>query len=251
MEAKNFFKKQLENSSIDRLLSLADTVLHKLEWLFFPINFQGNCDDGTEDLHVIYERLAERDANFCRPTRSTEFASMGAADFVRNLLLGSFEEADAIGMYRKRWLPIEQAASAVAKRQTHGGVASILELMLEAFLAAQTENSSTIRKQRQTAVGGHLYARFRQWLEAALAADETLDTETAKVARVLCRLQDFAVPHIDTMDSSIAKACMQSSSQSSRLPMPVPQMGKKRCPQCSFSNHRSAPVCTCCMMLFS
>jgi len=73
------------------LNSLADVVLHKLEWLFFPISVNGVFeDDGTEDLQLIFERLAIRDATFCKPSRATEFASMGAADFVRNLLLGSF-----------------------------------------------------------------------------------------------------------------------------------------------------------------
>jgi len=254
MEAKNFFRKQLENCSVDCLLSLADAVLHKLEWLFFPLNLDGDHADGTEDLHIIYERLAERDSTWCKPTRSMEFASMGAADFVRNLLLGSFEEADAIRMYRERWLPIEQAASAAARRQMHGGAAAaILESMLEAFLAAQTEQSSTTRQQSQVTVGGHLYARFRQWLEAALAADEAaLDHVTAKVARVLCRLQDFAVPHLETSNSSMAKAsCRQSGNKSSPFPAPIPQMGKKRCPRCSFSNQRSSLVCTACMMLLS
>jgi len=140
LKAKLYFFDEVAAFSADRLRLLADTVLHKLEWLFFPICLRDGHRDGTEDVNIIFERLAERDAMFCKPSRDTEYASMGSADFIRNLILGSFQhEADAIIMYKQHWLPIEQAAAAAARRKRTSTVTACLEDMLDTFLLSQPE----------------------------------------------------------------------------------------------------------------
>ena len=227
MEAKEYFFDEVATYSTERLRALADVVLHRLEWLYFPICVKDGHADGTEDLNIIYERLAQRDATFFRPSRENpapgvarcqEFASMGSADFVRNLLLGSFHrECDAISMYKRHWLPIEQAAAEAARRSGTSGVAAFLEGMLDTFLEAQPEHHRPAMLD-PGAVGGQLYARFRRWLAAAtLDVDTTsediccgsvLEGAELKTVALLQCLQDFAVPHL-----SIARAPALASSQ--------------------------------------
>lgn len=206
MEAKLYFFDEVAAFSADSLCALADAVLHKLEWLFFPISLGDGHRDGTEDLNIIFERLAERDATWCKPSRDTEYASMGSADFIRNLCLGSFHhEADAISMYKQHWLPIEQAASEAARRNCTSTVAAFMEGMLDAFLLIQPEQP----KQQLAAstpslvpgtVGGQLYARFRRWLSAAMEAEGPEDGEL-RAAALLRRLQAFALQHLDSADA--------------------------------------------------
>jgi hypothetical protein len=99
-EAKAYFVCELQPRGDAELNALATAVLQKLEWLFFPITLgptssQGQiAADGTADLGVVFERLAQRDATWCRPHRATEYADMGAADFVRNLVSASDDSCD-------------------------------------------------------------------------------------------------------------------------------------------------------------
>ena len=82
---------------------------------------------------------------------------MGAADFVRNLLLGSFpNEADAIRAYKTHWLPIEKAAARAAEAKQNG-VASHLEGVLDAFLKAQPRQPKKLGCNRiyPTTIGIH------------------------------------------------------------------------------------------------
>jgi len=202
---------------------------------------------------VIYERLAVRDATFCKPSRATEFASMGAADFVRNLLLGSYRcEVDAIDMYKQHWLPVEQAAAAASTRSRSSNIAKFLEDMLNAFLNVQPEKPAcAASRPRQTVVvGGQLYPRFRQWLTAALAADDSTEPgegDTAALERkttaLLQRLQAFAVEHLARADATSAR------------PEPVATGpgapfggGKWRCTRCAFPNDASCIQCTACCL---
>jgi len=77
--------------------------------LVFPIDVGTGRTDGTQDLMVIYERLALRDATFCKPHRQTEYQSMDAVDLIRNLLLGTFSDPEStIDFYRDQWLPLER-----------------------------------------------------------------------------------------------------------------------------------------------
>lgn len=205
MEAKQYFLDKICSRSMEELVAIAGAVLSKLEWLFFPIDLAGGHDDGTDDLQIIFERLALRDATFCRPKRKHEFADMGAADFVRNLLLGSFQrEADAIEMYKQHWLPIECAAAA-AMDQTCSSVATLLEDMLTRFLDAPPQRSTKGAAIPPTLgpIGGKLYARFRSWLTAELCREQgaaSCDAEEMerRTAEVLCRLKCFAMEHFAT-----------------------------------------------------
>jgi len=204
-EAKLYFMEQLSGTPKDALRGLVHVVLHRLLWLYFPIDVSSGWLDGTDDLQVIFERLAIRDATFCKPSRATEYANMGAADFVRNLLLGSFvAEDDTIRIYKELWLPIEQAATTFATEDADRTLAQILEDMLQAFLKKQPENST--RPQKAMVIGGYLYPQFRQWFTAALKTDlgSAPDGETAHLAlerktRILLqRLLDFALEYYRT-----------------------------------------------------
>lgn len=87
-EAKAYFLQELQSRNDEELRALATAMLGGLQWLYFPITISSNSNstDGTDDLAIIFERLAQRDATCCRPHRRSEYADMGAADFVRNLV---------------------------------------------------------------------------------------------------------------------------------------------------------------------
>jgi len=134
------------------LASLANAVLFGLQWLLFPITIQGNAD-GTEDLQVIFERLAQRDATFCKPHRATEFADMGAADFVRN----SFrDEATAVSVYKARWLPMEQAAATYASSVFVAAKAKVAATtpVIRQRCPSSSGNTHTIKGSSNTGSGG-------------------------------------------------------------------------------------------------
>jgi hypothetical protein len=132
---------------------------------------------------------------------------MGAADFIRNLLMGSFRcEADAIAMYKNHWLQIEQLAAAASVKSHGSNTADILEAMINKFLKLQPEVSAKLARPsalQPVVVGGELYPRFRQWLVASLAADSSVhigdespaDASERKTAVLLRRLQTFAVEY--------------------------------------------------------
>jgi len=252
MEAKRFFLEQLLLLNVTCLQQLAEAVLEKLKFLHFPIEVDSERADGTEDLHVIYERLAQRDATFCKPLmRDGEGASMGAADFVRNLLLGSFQrEETAVDLYKRHWLPIEQAAAEAAKQSRFSDVASFLEEMLEAFLAVQPEQCDG-GLALPTTVGGTLYARFRRWLGAAISS-AAMPAERAgfnenewQTMEVLKRLNDFAVPHLAASAQRQGKSAAVCAKFAAR---PKPQVGARwRCDRCMFLNAADSAVCTTCL----
>lgn len=175
-EAKRWFLAAMQGRRVEDLSRLAAALLDRVDMLVFPVTVGTGRQDGTEDLQVIYERLAIRDATLCRPHRSTEYADMGAADFVRNLLLGSFgSEKTAIYLYRSTWLPLERAAAEAAER-SRSNVALGLERMLERFLKAyplpaQTATLQGAGPSRNTVVvGGAVYSSFRKWLSEAPSA---------------------------------------------------------------------------------
>eukprot|EP00929_Paragymnodinium_shiwhaense_P052014 TRINITY_DN26088_c0_g1_i1.p1 TRINITY_DN26088_c0_g1~~TRINITY_DN26088_c0_g1_i1.p1 ORF type:complete len:475 (-),score=97.00 TRINITY_DN26088_c0_g1_i1:222-1646(-) len=247
MECKLYFLEQLRERETDFLLTLADAVLHKLQWLLFPINLSGDHGDGTEDLQVIYERLALRDATVCKPSRSTEYANMGAADFVRNLVLGSFSsESDAISVYKDDWLPIEKAAAAAAKTSRQGDIAKILESMLTRFLDVQSEamQVSFSAPVQGFSVGGNLYARFRRWFEAAMAGQEAQQADELKTTNLVRTLKVFALDFYKNPPSKLATPSTSFSTlllESKRAPR------KWRCTFCKMCNETTSTVCTACM----
>jgi hypothetical protein len=252
LEAKCYFVDQLNAFDPDRLVRLAEAVLYKLEWLLFPISVDGDHQDGTEDLQVIFERLAVRDATWCKPSRATEFASMGAADFVRNLLLGSFrQEADAVRMYKQYWLEIEQAAAAASIRNCTSNIAEVLEGMLSKFLKKQPEDTSNTSLE-QVIVGGQLYPRFRKWFTAALNRDGSCelgeseaDAMERKTSNVLHNLHSFAIDCLAT-DSVPDKDIVSDVPSSKARVKPV--TSKWRCSRCSFPNAAGSNQCTACCL---
>lgn len=253
LEAKFYFMDQLQEFTSERLLGLAETVLYKLEWLFFPISLNDGHKDGTEDLQIIFERLAVRDATWCKPSRDTEFASMGAADFIRNLLLGSFEhESDAIDMYKRHWLQIEQLAAEACVQHRTSNVAEVMEGMIKKFLKSQPEKVKKPSKAAHVVVGGDLYPQFRQWLTSALAADASVvegESESKslerKTAGLLRRLQDFAIDHFAKRGPDLEPDEFDSAprlNRSSRASIPK----KWRCDRCCFPNPAGSNMCTAC-----
>lgn len=225
-EAKSFFVEQLQASSVANSLGdlrmLANIVMHRFEWLFFPVDTSQGSKDGTGNLQVIFERLALRETNVLKKfaMASREGYDMGAADFVRNLLLSSFlEEAVAISMYKTHWIPIDRAAQAALARRGSKGASSadLLERMLESFLEVNPESSLALNGRSPQldlsptddlgVSGDHrdLYPRFRHWLAARLqkAVDEEASFgeshATNSVERgtedVLRQLSSFAVDH--------------------------------------------------------
>jgi len=220
----------------------------------FPRSMSGNRQDGTDDLQVIYERLAVRDATFCKPQRATEFASMGAADFVRNLLLGSFRsEADAIEMYKNHWLPLEQAAAAASVRRRNSNIAEILETMLSKFLKVQPETTTVPKLSVTAVVGGQLYPRFRKWLAAALNVDVSAvsgeveaDALERKTATLLRRLQAFAVEFFEC--GGVEDEALKTVPSVGTCPPKGYASAKWRCTRCSFPNMPQSNVCTGCSL---
>jgi len=251
MEAKTYFTQKLQDCDTQHLSAVVDVVLHKLEWLFFPLSLTGTYHDGTEDIQVIFERLAVRDATWCKPTRKSEYANMGSADFVRNLLLGSYDrEEDAIEMYKNHWLPIEQAAAAAADRRHDSAVATFLENMLESFLQERSDVMQTGPILGSCVVGGQLYPRFRKWLAAEIAKTGSGDAETASADRVQSKttdllqvLQGFALEYFERPQSS---APVISSKPKGYL-LGVGNSSSWRCTRCSFKNQTS--ICTACLMV--
>lgn len=255
MEGKQYFLQRIQGESTEHLVAVCDVVLHKLQWLFFPISLNDGHEDGTENLQVIFERLALRDATFCKPHRATEYANMGAADFVRNLLLGSFEqECEAIRMYKTHWLPIEQGAAASADLKRSSGVAEILEGMLDSFLNAQPEHmqKSCVAASTSKGIGGELYARFRKWLIAALAEGDptgapphSSDVER-KTEELLTRLKDFALTHF-ARPVAPGAAGRAGPGPQARIPLLGKASGDAwRCPRCHWKNPASSTACTTC-----
>merc|ERR1712157_233060 len=97
---------------------------------YFPVDYKNGRNDGTEDLMVVYERLAIRDATWCKPHRKSEYMSMGGEDMIRNLLLGSFTNGqDVKKFYGEYWLPLEKLTA-----DKHG---RSLKQLLEDFLEVQ------------------------------------------------------------------------------------------------------------------
>jgi hypothetical protein len=254
--------------------------LYKLQWLFFPVSAGDDYGDGTDNLNIIYERLAERDAVLCKPSRDTEYACMGAADFIRNLLLGSFRhECDAIYMYKQYWLPIEQAGGEAARRSCTSGVAVFLETMLDAFLLAQPEKTEEeLTASLVPRVGGQLYSRFRRWVSAAMQVErfeqfsDTLEKSERQIAALMMCLRDFAVPYLARVESLAPVvpsplrnpkcqrwqpslgSLLETSGATCPLLSDLPEAGfspvsnpwEWRCPQCSCVN--TLKHCTECLV---
>ena len=209
LQAKQHFDSRLGGYKKEQLIDLANSILDNFHMLYFPIDIIGR-DDGTEDLMVVYERLALRDATFCKPSRDDEFVSMDGIDMIRNLLLGSFRnESDTIQFYKTIWLPIERLAdnnnhnvvtstSSQEKDESiflHSNVESgttscrtvsasntgrnthcTMRGMIQSFLLKQDD----FVEQDAGTIGGRDYANFQFWLENQMKKQEDFFGESKK-----------------------------------------------------------------------
>jgi len=170
LQAKHHFDNKLRqiNGNTKKLVSLAHSILNKFNMLYFPITIDGGYEDGTEDLMVVYERLALRDATFCRPKRQQEYVSMSSSDMIRNLLLGSFStKENAVDFYKHHWLPLEQLS--VQRYNSHHRDDS-MNILIQSFLKrhgfynGENPLNGDPNKTSHFGMGGKLYADFQIWL---------------------------------------------------------------------------------------
>jgi len=173
LAAKKYYDGMLAMFSNGEIKNLLQSVYTKLTMLLFPIEFAGRTD-GTEDLMVVYERLALRDATFCTPTRSEEYVTMSGPDMIRNALLGAFvDPTQALEFYQSYWLPMERMAAVTltGKEQNDDQQQEAEEAeeeernmasMMHAFLD-QEHLEAEEEKMEEGTVGGRVYARFQLW----------------------------------------------------------------------------------------
>ena len=184
LKAKRHFDSHLKGYLREALHALATSVLNNFHMLYFPIDLVGRRD-GTEDLMVVYERLAMRDATFCKPHREHEYVSMDGMDMIRNLLLGSFDNGDdTVRFYKDIWLPIERMSvepcASVQIRQLSQSTEPLkpcnensmlstsprtMQGMIQSFLSKQD-----VEEQDAGTIGGKDYAKFQSWLEGEIKA---------------------------------------------------------------------------------
>mmetsp|Transcript_10626 Transcript_10626/g.25667 ORF Transcript_10626/g.25667 Transcript_10626/m.25667 type:complete len:503 (-) Transcript_10626:222-1730(-) len=193
LAAKKYFDAVLSTFSNGEVSNLLQGVYTKLTMLFFPIELAGRTD-GTEDLMVVYERLAVRDATLCTPTRSDEYVTMSGLDMIRNALLGAFvDPKQALEFYQSYWLPMERMA-ATASIVTGGGEQQEeqqqkeeernMTSMMNAFLDQQrlTAAEEEEEKVEEGTVGGRLYARFQLWQDLYLVTSLHQTTTTQSLS---------------------------------------------------------------------
>jgi len=185
LQAKQYFDNKLKKkfNHTNKLVSLAKNILHKFTMLYFPISIDKGHDDGTEDLMVIYERLAMRDATWCKPHRQQEYVSMSSSDMIRNLLLGSFsDQENAIEFYKRYWLPMEQISSHDDQHNVDDGMNILIQNFLkeQGFYDNQQEIINKKKKKYDDnnnpasyIIGDKLYADFQLWLSSSFRLERS------------------------------------------------------------------------------
>ncbi|CAB9496253.1 Protein of unknown function (DUF1524) [Seminavis robusta] len=194
LQAKNYFLSQLQSASTQRLQSIVHALLNNCNMLYFPVDIHQGHQDGTEDLMVIYERLAIRDATYCAPNRVGEFQTMDGADMIRNLLLGSMDTpANALDFYKTYWLPLEQQKqqrqddddASNDTNETSSSIGNLIQSFLEQQSrrkdgknddddakktdgAAEDEEETPSSNVKKGIIGGQIYADFQAWFAARL-----------------------------------------------------------------------------------
>lgn len=154
--------------------------------LYFPIDIDKGAQDGTDDLMVVYERLALRDATFTKPSRKSEYLSMSGVDMIRNLLLGSFVDSDdSIGFYKQYWLPIEQLAD-TASHSTRRKFEEVMQDIFEAFLASKEYGEDLC----PGFVGGKIYAEFQSWFQRELELSSCVEDAARNIGKLIL---EFAI----------------------------------------------------------
>jgi len=204
--AKNYYDAVLCTFSNGELLNLLDGIYHKLTMLLFPMEFATGRDDGMQDLMVVYERLAIRDATFYTPRPSGKYVTMSGLDMIRNAMLGTFEqEADAMKFFQSYWLPMEQmAATLVGDKNTGTTVVVVvddddqdhpqqkeernMQSMMRAFLDQESLDHEEEKLEEGT-VGGLMYVRFQLWQDRYSATFTTTESSSSLEAEQATRQQ--------------------------------------------------------------
>jgi len=170
---------------------LTKSLLDGIDILYFPVDVSRGYQDGTEDTQVIYERLAIRDATWCKPTRSSEYHSMDGIDMIRNLFLGSFDTPDSkTNFYKTYWLPLERMYQTTTGTDTNEKTTTnnnknneeeeqSVKSIVEAFLEHERSKLNEEERRHQpwakvqkvgllTAasmdIGGRIYKDFESWM---------------------------------------------------------------------------------------
>ena len=162
-------KTKSSRTPLQILKNLTGLLLDGIDMLYFPIDVNKGYQDGTEDTQVIYERLAIRDATWCKPRRKREGHSMAGTDMIRNLLLGSFStSSQKTHFYETYWLPFERMFQ--TRMETDDGDDNgeeSLKTILRAFLDAPRSSllvSATSSPPRPSVIGGRIYRDFEEWM---------------------------------------------------------------------------------------
>jgi len=151
------------------LEKLTGLLLDGIDMLYFPIDVHKGYQDGTEDSQVIYERLAIRDATWCKPRRKWEGHSMDGTDMIRNLFLGSFSRSpQKTHFYETYWLPFERMfQTTMEATNDEGNGEESLNIVLRAFLDESQSSlviSAASPSSRPSVIGGRLYRDFEEWM---------------------------------------------------------------------------------------
>ena len=196
-------------------------------------------EDGTANLNLIFERLALREAMFCRPPKMSMYATMEACDFVRNLLLGGFgDEDEAKEVYRTYWLPVERKADEVGRRE---GVdpGKVMENLLTAFLSHQ-KIADRKRDALDTMIGGNLYALFRDF---ALRAQQEEGTSSLQM---IVDVNEYSMKWLDRDVRGPGGGDEGFKQGQEEKQAAVRRIEKWSCPRCNFPNDGQARLCTAC-----
>lgn len=170
---RSFLCSSSSKSDFCLLEQLTRSLLDGVDMLYFPIDVDRGYTDGTEDPQVIYERLAIRDATWCKPARNSEFQSMDGTDMVRNLCLGSFESAhQKEEFYQTLWLPLErlvQTRGVIAENHDGNDKSTIhqeesLQSILRAFLDHHPSIPIVPMANAAGAIGGSIYREFESFM---------------------------------------------------------------------------------------
>ena len=185
--------KQPYHSSPRQVLEhLTYSLIDGVDMLYFPIDVSRGYNDGTEDTQIIYERLAVRDATWCKPHRSTEYCTMDGCDMIRNLLLGSFVTIESkTNFYKSYWLPFERMTmttimttmtstknnESYAATKERNKNSSGMEMIMNEFLVHEKlqldedqqkqliiSSHSFTTPSTKIGVGGRIYKDFESWM---------------------------------------------------------------------------------------
>jgi len=215
LQAKRFFVRLLQGEGVGRVLRLKtfatpseaprkedperfvrglelllDALLTKLNTLYFGVDLSEGRP--TEQLQIVFERLAAHNNTWEKPRRASEGVKMSPVSFIRNLVLSCFpKEEDAIKVYKEKWLGLEVAAG---KRD------ELVEEFFTAFL-----NSASPQSKKQSTfgnLGGGLYARFRAWFGTQIGKSQAdAQKDALKVVDKLVAWSDLWIPPVKKQKS--------------------------------------------------